>query len=65
MKDRIKTFTTEHSLESVMGYFIKGFKLEPNQEVFETVWFIDQVKNKVFIKRTIATNQQSEPKKEG
>ena len=45
----MKREVNEHSLRQVMDYFVKGYKFEKGKELYNYEWYIDQVKDKVFI----------------
>lgn len=40
----------EHSLETIVDYFIKGYELKGNKKIHDSEYFIDPTKGKIIIK---------------
>lgn len=43
----------EEDLDTVMGYFVKGYEIE----TLKTEWFLDPIKNKVIFKLFVEDDQ--------
>lgn len=40
----------EHDIETVMNYFVQGFKMKPGESITRHEWFYDSRKGKVVFK---------------
>lgn len=45
----MKRTVNEHSLKTVMEYFVKGYKFKKGEELFDYEWYVDPAKDTVFI----------------